>query len=193
LADYCTKAQVKAPGRLNITAATYDTEIDAMIAAASRWIDRVTYDVEDAFAATVAASRYYELDAIRDGVLAVDKPLLSVTTLTNGDGNVLAAGTYRLQPRNTTPYWEIRLLSSYAWSWITDGEVEVEGVWGFSATVPAPVQEACMMLAGWMYKRYQAALADATANADLGQLIYGEAMPKQVIALLKPYMQGPKM
>ena len=46
------------------------------------------------------------------------------------------------------------------------------------------------MFAGWMFKRYQAALSDATVNFDLGELTYSQAVPKQVIALLDPFSCG---
>ena len=49
------------------------------------------------------------------------------------------------------------------------------------------------MLAGWMFKRYQAALQDNAASPELGQILYGEAMPKQVMALLSPFRNGTVM
>ena len=61
------------------------------------------------------------------------------------------------------------------------------GVWGLAASTPPPVKEAAIVFAGWMFKRYQAALSDATVNFDLGELTYSQAVPKQVIALLDPF------
>jgi hypothetical protein len=184
MADYCTAAELKT--RLDISGSTYDTQLAALVTAASRWIDQHCRVPVDGFAATAAAKRYFGLAWIDGSVLALDAPLLSVTTLKNGDGSTIAAGSWWLRPRNNVG-WYIELKSDYSWTFDTDTEIEVEGVWGVAATVPAPVKEAALVFAGWMFKRYQAALSDATVNFDLGELTYSQAVPKQVIALLAPY------
>lgn len=193
MADYCTAAQVKAAGRLNISGATYDTELAALVTAASRWIDRATWGLDNAFAASGNVARYYDVSAINGRILHLDAPLLSVASLTNGDGNTIASGSYLLTPRNSTYYWDIGLKSAYSWTFVIDGFVTVTGVWGFSTAVPDPIREATAMLAGWMFKRFQAALQDNAASPELGQLVYGEAIPKQVLALIRPYKRGPRI
>ena len=55
-----------------------------------------------------------------------------------------------------------------------------------ASVAPPNVMEAATMWSAYLVKRYQAALQDATANQDLGQLVYSEAIPKQVLALLRP-------
>lgn len=193
MADYCTATQVKAAGRLNITTSTYDTELAAIVTAASRWVDRVTWGIDNAFAASGNTSRYYRGDSVDNSTLYLDAPLISVNSLTNGDSATITSANYWLMPRNSSYYWSIRLKSTAdGWNFDTDGEVIVNGVWGFSTTVPDAVREATAMLSGWMFKRYQAALQDNTANPEMGQIIYGEAIPKQVMALLEPYKQGPR-
>jgi len=191
MADYCTAANVKAAGRLNISGAVYDTELAALVTAASRWIDRATWGLTDAFKATATATRYYGLSAVGGKSLHLDAPVLSVSTLTNGDASVMGSGSYWLMPRNSGYYWTIELKSGYAWSLAVDGWIAVAGVWGYSATVPEPIVEATAMLAGWMFKRYQAALQDNGASPEMGQIVYGEAIPKQVMALIAPYKRGP--
>lgn len=185
MADYCTAAELKT--RLDISGSSYDTQLAAIVTAASRWIDQHCRVVTDGFAASAAAHRYYGSDAIDGRTLNLDAPLLSVTTLTNGDGSTIAAGSYWLRPRNNVG-WYIELKSTVdGWSFATDTEIDVYGVWGLAATVPGPVKEAALVFAGWMFKRYQAALSDATVNLDLGELTYSAAVPKQVMALLDPY------
>ena len=77
-------------------------------------------------------TRYYQADAVMaDGRLSLGEDLLSVTTLTNGDTVALLAAAYWLEPRIVTPYWYIHLKSSYVWTWITDGEIALAGVWGW--------------------------------------------------------------
>lgn len=190
MADYCTAAQVKAAGRLDITTNSYDAQLAELVTAASRWIDRYCTDgIDNAFAQGTDVTRYYGPEAVQGEILHLDAPLLTVTTLTNGDATTISSTYYRLWPRNTGHKLQIRLLSTAGWAFAADGEISIAGKWGLalSGSTPAPVTEACAMLSAWMFKRYQAALADATANLDIGQLIYGEAMPKQVVALLTPY------
>jgi hypothetical protein len=189
MADYCTAANIKSIGRLNLEGAEYDFALSDFATAASRWIDRYFGGPDDLFAATVADTRYFDACAVDGYALKLDKPLLSITTLTNGDGLVISSGSYRLQPRNGEYYWSIRLLTTHTgWMFSTDdSEIGVNGVWGFAATVPSPVKEAAAMLAGWIFKRYQSALQDASINFELGQVVYSEAMPKQVRALLDVY------
>lgn len=192
MADYCTAAQVKTAGRLNITGTSYDTELAALVTAASRWIDRSTWQLDNAFAASGTSSRYYRGDAVERARLWLDAPILTVSTLTNGDGATIDSGDYWLMPRNNGYFWYIDLKSTASgWTFTTDGEITVAGTWGFSTTVPDPIREATAMLAGWMFKRYQAALQDNAASPELGQLVYGEAIPKQVLALIAPYKRGP--
>lgn len=185
MADYCTAAELKT--RLDITGSSYDALLGTLATAASRWIDRHCRVPTDGFAATVATKRYFGSAWVDGSVLALDAPLLSVTTLKNGDGSTISAGSWWLRPRNSAVAWYIELKSDYAWTFATDTEIEVDGVWGVAATVPAPVKEAALVFAGWMFKRYQAALSDATVNLDLGELTYSQAVPKQVVALLEPY------
>lgn len=181
---YCTNTQIKTA--LNITVADYDSQLTTLAATVSSRIDQL-YNLPDAgFAVSADATRKYGPDDTCDGVLLLDAPLLTVTSITNGDGAVLASGQYRLLPLNAQRSWSIVPLSGYLWQWVPDGLISVVGKWGWSTTAPATVVEACTMYAGWLFKRYQGALQDATANQDLGQLVYGEAIPKQVLALLPP-------
>lgn len=187
MADYCTAAQVKAAGRLNISGSTYDTELTTLVTAASRWIDRHCNLPTDGFVASASATRYYSIDDVSGAALFLDAPLLTLATLANGNGATIDSANYWLEPRNTSPKWQVTLKSGYTWAFATDGWISVVGVWGFSTNVPLPVTEAAAMLAGWMFKRYQAALQDSTASIELGELVYSEAIPRQVLALLQPY------
>lgn len=194
MADYCTIAQVKAPGRLNISNTTYDDELTSLCTAASRRIDRFCcHGLDSAFAAAGGVSRSFGREAVRGRFLHLDMPALAISAATNGEGSPLVINTLRLHPVNGRYFRRIEMLSTgVGWSFSDDGLVTITGTWGLAATgsTPAPITEAAAMLAGWLFKRYQMALADATANADLGAVIYGESMPKQVVDLLKPYREG---
>lgn len=183
---YCTAADVRDSARLDITASTSDAGIEAIIDAVCLRIDQFSNLPDGGYEVTADTTRYYDYSHIHQGRLQLDMSLLSLTSLTNGDGSDLPTGSYRLQPRNTPQKWFIELLSGWGWGMVTDGEIIVTGKFGHSLTVPPNIAEAATMWSAYLVKRYQAALQDATANQDLGQLVYSEAIPKQVMALLRP-------
>lgn len=183
---YSSAPDVRDPARLDITTTISDAGIEAIIDAVSLRIDEFSNLPRGSYEVTTDTTRRYNWYDLHDGQLHLDMSLLSLTTLTNGDGSVLPTGSYRLFPRNTPQKWFIGLLSGYGWGMETDGEIIVTGKFGHSLTVPANIAEAATMWSAYLVKRYQAALQDATANQDLGQLVYSEAIPKQVMALLRP-------
>ena len=190
--DYCNFDDVKL--RLNITGDDYNYQIADFVTTCSRWVDEYCRLPVDGFAVSNDSTRYFGHGDISGFVaLRLDVPLISVTTLTNGDGVILPPLAYRLEPRNENHYFSIRLLSGYSWSFATDGEISVLGKWGRSLVVPAPVKEATALFAAWLLKRYQAALQDAAANFDLGQITYSESVPKQIKALLTPYVNRARL
>jgi hypothetical protein len=183
---------------LNLTAQTGgdDAHLTRIIEASSNWIDRHCNYPAGAFAVTADTTRQYLACDVRGTDLLLDVPLLAVTSVTNSDMGLVPSNGYRLMPINGARKWTIRLLSTYGSVWDVaedDDVIVVVGRFGYSATVPAAVREACIMLAGWMLKRYQAALQDAAFSPELGQLTYSEAMPKQVQALLAPFRNGMRL
>lgn len=170
-----------------MTGGNTNVALGELVTACSRWIDRYCKVPVNGFAQTATATRYYDDSRVFDGILMLDAPLLSVTTLVTGGGATLTSGQYRLQPRNAEYYSAIRLNSGVAWGWSLDGEIAVTGAWGMASSVPEPVREAAIMLTAWTYKRYTVGLQDVTANPDLGQLVYAKGMPEQVTTLLSGY------
>lgn len=189
--SYCTVADVKDPGRLDITTTTPDAVIAQLINAVSLKLDQWHNLPTGGFAVSADTTRYYQYSDLKHGRLYLDMPCLSVTSLTNGDSSVIPSGGYRLHPRNESRKHFIELLSGYGWGFTTDGEIIVVGKFGYSTAVPDNIAEACAMWSAYLLKRYQGALQDATANQELGQLIYSEAIPKQVLALLRG--RGPSL
>lgn len=186
--SYCDAGDIKTA--LDILNYENDVQLAALALASSAWIDAYCGLPVDGFAASVDATRCYDVRSLRGGALLLDVPCIAVTALTNADGTTIPANGYRLYPLNLPRKWRIELLGGYGWAIVDEGLYTVTGLWGWSATPPAPVHEAATMLAGWMFKRYQAALQDNAASPELGQILYGEAMPKQVVALLAPFRNG---
>lgn len=186
MTQYCSVDDLTAEGRLNINATTYNADLNSMIEAISRRIDEHYGLLPNSFAQQSDATRYFDDSCVRGDSLYLDHPLLSITSITDGQGNSVSSANYRLHPRNAGRYNEVRLLSTVdSWAFNTDGEIVVVGKWGYSLSPPADVSEACRYWSAYLFKRWQAALQDATANQELGQLVYTEQMPKQVRALLK--------
>jgi hypothetical protein len=62
--------------------------------------------------------------------------------------------------------------------------VQVTARWGYASTVPADIKEATIMQAARWYKRLQSAMADATASAELGQLLYTQKLDPDIAGIL---------
>jgi hypothetical protein len=108
-----------------------DSMIEQVIEAASRYIDSETGRT---FYPRVE-TRYYDLPDGRE--IWLDDDLLTVTTLTNGDGTVLTTTYYYLYPKNRSPKWKIVMKESSTYSWSydgygnTEGVITVVGTWGY--------------------------------------------------------------
>src|SRR5690349_17558122 len=92
----------------NITNSQDDTLLTALIARAQGIIDGYTGRT---FEASADTTRYF--DAVRDvdgQTLWLDKELAAITTITNGDSQVVATTQYTAEPRNASPKYAIRLL-----------------------------------------------------------------------------------
>lgn len=81
-------------------------------------------------------TRYFD----RAGGRQLDLPesdLLEVTTVTNGDGSVVAASSYDLLDYNVLPYYAVRLKLTSGIVWLVDSQgnsekaISVTGTWGF--------------------------------------------------------------
>jgi len=163
-------------------------------------LDRITKRIEARCGGrvfeAVSASRYFDSDALgEDGyTLYVDEDLVSVTTLKNGDADatVIADTEYWLVPRNQgPPYHGLRLKvdSDHSWEWGTDGWVEVAGDWGWSATPPADVVQACLEWAAYAYQLKDSQVFDVTAFPESGVIMIPKGIPAHVREALEPYIR----
>jgi hypothetical protein len=183
--SYATAVQVKE--YLGISGTVVDDNLlDDLIERAEGLIDAYT---GRSFESTTA-TKLFTSDSI-DGqdLLLYGEDLLTVTKLTNGDGVEIAAGSYRLFPRNDSPKWLIRLDESKSWNFSdSDSEISVEGTWGYSATAPADIIHACIRLAAFLYRQ-----KDTSADIDRpmitgdGVTIMPSALPVDVTRVLDRY------
>lgn len=159
--DYCTLAEVREFGMFE----TNDTENDALL---GNLIDRVCALINNKCGRVIVPdadeTHYFTLDDIADceyeggikiGDLMLDDTLLSVTTLTNGNGDSIAGTEYFLMPRSyeRKSYIRIKEASTVAWEFDTDGYIAVAGRWGYTATVPADVKQAAIEMVLYCFHR----------------------------------------
>lgn len=151
---YCSPEDLKSPLRTVGHSARSADDIRNLVLAASRWVDRYYTLVDDAFAQESTATRYFDVGRQKGSVLRLDMPILSLTSITNGDGSAVTLGNVLLLPRNDLPATSLRLVTG---SWIASytDEIEVTGYWGYSSAVPDVIREATAMLTVWMINEYQ--------------------------------------
>ena len=173
----------------DITGNTDDTLLGVLIADAQKIID--AYCIRT-FEASADATRYLDAERDVDGLtLRLDRDLCAITSITNGDGSVLAATDYVTEPRSSTPYWGIRLLrsSGHVWTYTDDPEnaIKVIGKWAYSATAPADIAWATLRLAAYLYnQRANAGDLDRPILAN-NVTIMPARLPADIRAVLDAY------
>lgn len=125
------KAYRVARGQTATVDATDDVQIDNLLNAASRWIDKFT----GRFFYPRYETRYYDIPESRR--LFVNADLLDLSTLTNGDGTTISSSDYVLEKRNFSPKFAVKLKDNVDTSWEVDSDsgweqvIEVLGTWGY--------------------------------------------------------------
>jgi hypothetical protein len=171
---------------LNVTGDTDDAILNECISRATAILDA---QFSHRFEATTA-TRYYNADDL-DGtrVLYLDAPLLTVTTLTNGDGTVITSADYWLLPRNEAPYWRIQLKANGTVTYFEfddqDDEISIVGTWGYMATANAMVQQATTRLAAYVYRQRDSQVFETTAMPELGILTIPAGIPNDVKIMIE--------
>jgi len=188
---YATTAQVKT--YLGISTTGDDTLIGDLIDRAEAWIENHTNRI---FESTGDTTRKFTVGVDTDGdTLFFDEDTYSITTVTNNadaaTGETVASTKYTTMPRNRTPYYAIKLLSSsdVSWDYTDDAEegITVAGRWAFSATPPNDVLDATIRLTGYFYRQKDADVFDVTAIPEAGVIQVPQGIPRDVMLKLEPY------
>lgn len=197
---YITTAQLKS--YMGITASSDDTLLGLCIDRAQSVINSYTNRV---FESATDATRYYTpiIDRIGSGLgysgdladdftMNTNYDLISLTTITNGDGSNVPVNAVVVLPVNFTPGYAIRIkqASGYFWTYTGSPEssVSIVGRWGYSLTAPANIQQACLRIASGFYRQRDGSpdLSQSIISAD-GTAIVSSAMRADVKQLLDPY------
>jgi hypothetical protein len=185
---YATLQDVKT--YLNVTGATEDVRLSNAIESASRAID--TWTRRRFYA--VSGVRYFSGEADFGRACLLDEDLLTVTEIATDDQNTRVyspwlVSDYELEPINSgPPFTQVRVAPLSVRSFpIWPRGVRLTGTWGYSATAPQAVNEACVMLAARYFKRKDAPFG-VVGTPELG---FMRVTPKDtdVMALLKPFVR----
>lgn len=159
-----------------------DAALQVFITEAQAFIERTT---ERRFEASTETRYFTEADIPfhMPQVLFVGDDLLTVATLTNGDGTTISSGNYWLYPFNVNPKYAVQLKSSASWAFSTDGRVSVAGTWGFSTTASEDVK-AMMKRVTWWVQQKRMSLGDV-AQFDGGTVQNDGTLPAVVTNWLR--------
>ena len=187
---YATLAEFKSWQAVKSTDEADDAVIEDIIEAASRYIDAQTSRTFYARTET----RYFSVPENGGRQLELDDDLIAITTLTNGDDNPIADTEYNLIPRNVAPYRAIKLKASSSkyWDFDSDGNSEyvisVAGTWGWAATAPHDIRQACLMIALSIYKRrFGENVSSNVKITAAGVVITPQDVPSQAAAIIRRY------
>lgn len=166
-----------------------DALLTDFVAAAQSIIDDYCHQP---FEASADRIRYFDPGCDVDGrTLYVDAPLCAITSVTNGDGVVIAASAYVTEPRNLTPWYGLRLKSNSSVMWTYGGALEnsiaIAGKWAYSSTAPADIQHAAMRLAGYLYRQRDNGFdLDRIIQTSSG-IVMPLDLPRDITKVLEPY------
>lgn len=188
---YCTLADLKEELGIPTLTTGDDALLAKKIVNAQAFIDAYTRRTFEAPSDTI---RYYAVgvDTVeRDLLLDTELAAPPTTVKTNFDAVTpvtIPATDYVLLPRNKAPYYGIRILGSspYYWRYTSHAEkaIEVTGKFAYSTTPPADIAQACIRLAGFLYRQKDASVYDVTASLETGQMIIPKGTPQDVVNIL---------
>lgn len=193
---YATLSEVKAWLKITSTDAADDAVLEDAVEQASRAIDLCAG--RQFFAST--ETRYFDVPSGRR--LELDKPLLSVTTLTNGNAVAIASTEYNLWPKNGVRHWAIimRQTSSIIWQPTSGGDTEsaitLVGSWGDVSRVATDSEsvmlietshKACLHAVSDAYhKRFGENVGGVAAITGAGVVITPQGLPQDVRDMILP-------
>jgi len=168
---YATLAEYKLYHSIDSADTNDDAVIEDLIEAASRFIDAQTGRTFYARTET----RYFSVPNGR--TLRFDDDLLTITTLTNGDGNTIASTEYYFLPRNVAPKYALRLKEASTTQWYPDSDsnyeyvISLAGTWGYAATRPDDINVACLEIARSAYGRRSGENMDGIAQVTAAGVV----------------------
>jgi hypothetical protein len=165
--------------------AAYTADDDAVL---QMFIDQAQAEIESVTGRKfegATATKYYTAADIDSGLLWLSDDLISITTLTNGDGAAIASDAYSLLPYNHTPRYAVMLKSTTAWTFPVDGRVSILGSWGYSATAPDDIKRLAYRLAYFYWLKRSATGETSVLNDSTAQV--ASEYPADIKSALRRY------
>lgn len=204
MTDYTTTTDVKNQLVETLGSSTdtsYDAQIASLITSTSRAIDGYLGVEDDYFyPSSDAETRYYDGNGqteirIDDYISITELSVAESGGVSSSDYIVWSSTDYFVYPYNAQakgkPYKKIVIdiengEKEYIPAW--SKAVKVTGVFGYSATPPADIAQACMVQTLRAFMRAKSAYQDAGANANLGQMFYVKELDPDVKTMLQKYV-----
>lgn len=205
MADYVTVEEIKADipdsPLFDVTDSTYDTVLGNMVTAASRLIDHYVGGWDNFFyPSTDDTTRYF--DGSGEEQQYID-PMVSLTSVYVSESGGRALTDYTAWTADSdffvSPY-NYSSLGMPIMSLIVDNDagskgtwgttrkgVKVTGVFGWSATPPDDVEQACKIQAVRWFMRAKQGYQDAGANVNLGEMYFMKELDPDVKTILQRY------
>jgi len=177
---YATLAEFKSWARITSTSSDDDSVAETILEAASRYIDA---EAQRRFYQSSSDTHYFDTPA--GNTLYFDDDFSSVTSVTNGDGAIIASTAYVLLPANSVPKYGLQLIPTVGVTWKTDNGnplqcIEVTGATGISC--PLDIKEACLMIAKASYnRRFGENMSGITTITAGGLLVTPEDVPAKAL------------
>jgi hypothetical protein len=111
-----------------------------------------------------------------------DTPYSGLLCAPNGDYSIFTGGGYGGADEFfglSRPYYNDTQRS------VNYPTVQVTARWGVTTTPPDEIREACAALAARWWKRFESAMSDALASAELGKLDYTQAVDPDIKMMLQ--------
>ena len=196
---YATRTELKA--YMADSETTDDAKYDDALATASRDIDhfcRRQFNTSSSATARLFYPDSYHLIEVDDFSTTVD---LAITTDEGNDGTyetTWATTDYQLEPLNGIldgesgwPHWKVRAVGAKRFPCVASDErapLQVTAKWGWTA-VPAPVKQACLLLASEVFKLSREAPFGVAGFGAFGAVRIRENPRAE--AMLAPYRRDP--
>lgn len=195
--DYCTVAELTAAlADSGLASSTdYDSILTSTITRASRMIDSELKREAGWFYNATETTRYYTGSGSPYQYVDEMTAAPSYVGMSEGGGvqstdyTTIGSTDYFLWPDNKTPYRRIDLDTInglYTMFYRYRRSVKVTAAFGYSATVPDDIKQACIIQAARWFKRGHQGYQDTGAIVELGQLRYTKLDP-DVMEILAHY------
>lgn len=182
---YCTAADVR--GRVDMSTLPGGISLEALCRSVTAQVERYCNRIFERVPSTTGAYESRTFIAADSPTLTIDD-LIDVHAVTV-DGSDVDVDDLYFQPLNSTPKTWVEWVSGA--SWTKGSKVVIEAGWGYGSTIPWDIWDACVALCVRALERAKTAYQDASAMADVGQLVYARAMPPDIKAILDRYRRLP--